>query len=400
MSDTDKKLYGYAKLCSCLAAVILVALLAFQYFRTREHDVTPPTAGTKHAKVVASEEASAVVPPPHSKFIANTQPAATVETVETVEPAEPAEPTVVASSRQDRDGDGVVDEVDECPDSAAFTHKKKYFADTDGDGRGDPAMSTLACGQPTGFVDNSDDMCPRNQRKMVPGTCGCDCDFDDVDINEDRTPDCLEVEGADGIANRAKPGWTPNAEGWNSLKELRAEMTAISSELKRIKGAIRSSRSSSIQSGLPAFETVLTNALTQLNEVGARLYQMQKEQFVRSEDEANRLSAKGFVQSFWKVIVVDQVADAKVKASWTSIVQDLIEINNSISEKRANFDANAETYPERGTGIKRERPQEKARKEIEEAFNRAEKTVKTASKVLMDLDDLKRELKELAKRDS
>ena len=143
-----------------------------------------------------------------------------------------------------------------------------------------------------------------------------------------------------------------------------------------------------------------TNALTQLNEVGARLYQMQKEQFVRSEDEANRLSAKGFVQSFWKVIVVDQVADAKVKASWTSIVQDLIEINNSISEKRANFDANAETYPERGTGIKRERPQEKARKEIEEAFNRAEKTVKTASKVLMDLDDLKRELKELAKRDS
>ena len=145
---------------------------------------------------------------------------------------------------------------------------------------------------------------------------------------------------------------------------------------------------------------MLTNALTQLNEVGARLYQMQKEQFVRSEDEANRLSAKGFVQSFWKVIVVDQVADAKVKASWTSIVQDLIEINNSISEKRANFDANAETYPERGTGIKRERPQEKARKEIEEAFNRAEKTVKTASKVLMDLDDLKRELKELAKRDS
>ena len=89
-----------------------------------------------------------------------------------------------------------------------------------------------------------------------------------------------------------------------------------------------------------------------------------------------------------------------MKASWTSIVQDLIEINNSISEKRANFDANAETYPERGTGIKRERPQEKARKEIEEAFNRAEKTVKTASKVLMDLDDLKRELKELAKRDS
>ena len=84
MSDTDKKLYGYAKLCSCLAAVILVALLAFQYFRTREHDVTPPTAGTKHAKVVASEEASAVVPPPRSKFIANTQPAATVETVETI----------------------------------------------------------------------------------------------------------------------------------------------------------------------------------------------------------------------------------------------------------------------------------------------------------------------------
>ena len=376
MSDTDSELVVYAKRFSWIAAVIIVALLTFQYFRTSKSEGSPVEIVTNSA-----DEADAAMPP--SPVVLTTDPVV-------------AEPV-----RQDRDHDGVFDDEDECPEAPEFTHKHQYFADTDGDGRGDPAESTLACAQPQGFIDNGDDLCPRNARKIVPGTCGCDCDFDDVDINENGTPDCLEVEGADGIVNRAKPGWTPNQEGWDSLKELRGDLDEINRALRSINQRLNTSgQGSSSSAELASFEAKLTPALVQLDELGARLYQLQKLQFTRSKDDANRLSAKGFVKSFWKVIVVDQVPDAAVKATWKSIVQSLIELNGAIAARRAAFDAAAEREPERGSGTKRERPQVRAHREIDAAFDRAEKQIKTSSKVLMDIDDLKRELKALSERDT
>ncbi|MBS1582350.1 MAG: T9SS type A sorting domain-containing protein, partial [Bacteroidetes bacterium] len=48
-----------------------------------------------------------------------------------------------------------------------------WYADADGDGAGDPAVSQLACAQPVGYVANSTDLCPADPNKTAPGACGC-----------------------------------------------------------------------------------------------------------------------------------------------------------------------------------------------------------------------------------
>ncbi|MBS1582659.1 MAG: proprotein convertase P-domain-containing protein, partial [Bacteroidetes bacterium] len=48
-----------------------------------------------------------------------------------------------------------------------------WYADADGDGAGDPAVSQLACAQPVGYVANSTDLCPADPDKTAPGACGC-----------------------------------------------------------------------------------------------------------------------------------------------------------------------------------------------------------------------------------
>ena len=70
----------------------------------------------------------------------------------------------------DLDGDGIPNATDCDPQDAAVGAKQTYYADTDGDGFGDPNDSQESCEQPSGYVlDNTDD-CPTVFGK------GSDCD--------------------------------------------------------------------------------------------------------------------------------------------------------------------------------------------------------------------------------
>jgi hypothetical protein len=86
----------------------------------------------------------------------------------------------------DADGDGVCDALDGCPNDANKTAPgacgcgvadvpTTWYADTDGDGAGDPNSSQAGytCIQPPGYVANSNDQCPNDGNKTAPGVCGC-----------------------------------------------------------------------------------------------------------------------------------------------------------------------------------------------------------------------------------
>ncbi len=65
-----------------------------------------------------------------------------------------------------------------------------YYADTDGDGFGDPGMSQAGytCNVPGGYVANSGDGCPTDGNKQAPGACGCG--VPDTDSDNDGLADC------------------------------------------------------------------------------------------------------------------------------------------------------------------------------------------------------------------
>jgi|GEM_PF-3448745 len=48
-----------------------------------------------------------------------------------------------------------------------------WYADADGDGKGDPTQSTISCTQPAGYVSISGDACPEDPNKIAAGNCGC-----------------------------------------------------------------------------------------------------------------------------------------------------------------------------------------------------------------------------------
>lgn len=82
----------------------------------------------------------------------------------------------VCSDGIDNDCDGAIDET------------ATYYADVDGDGFGDPAVDSLACAVPVGYVANNTDQCPTDAAKTSPGICGCG--VPDTDTDTDGTPDC------------------------------------------------------------------------------------------------------------------------------------------------------------------------------------------------------------------
>jgi lysophospholipase L1-like esterase len=57
--------------------------------------------------------------------------------------------------------------------TVSVTQATTWYADTDGDKKGDPSVSKKACVQPAGFVADNTDLCPADVSKVSPGNCGC-----------------------------------------------------------------------------------------------------------------------------------------------------------------------------------------------------------------------------------
>ncbi|SDS23979.1 hypothetical protein SAMN04488552_2543 [Christiangramia echinicola] len=105
---------------------------------------------------------------------------------------EPNNPANNTSRENDADCDGVPTDED-CDDDNNQVGRASttYYADTDGDGLGDPNDSIVACTQPEGYVDNDSDPCPDDSGN----TCE-ECDFDDpdADCDDDGTLNGVDCE--------------------------------------------------------------------------------------------------------------------------------------------------------------------------------------------------------------
>jgi hypothetical protein len=78
----------------------------------------------------------------------------------------------------DIDGDGVANGADCAPTNPSYHTVATYFRDADGDGYGDPKVSTTTCVPPTGYVKNNLDCNDKNSKSGIcppastPGPCG------------------------------------------------------------------------------------------------------------------------------------------------------------------------------------------------------------------------------------
>ncbi|MBX2973870.1 MAG: T9SS type A sorting domain-containing protein, partial [Flavobacteriales bacterium] len=116
---------------------------------------------------------------------------------------------------QDTDNDGVCNANDGCPNDPAKIAPGvcgcgtpdvpvTYYADSDGDGVGDPLVSQpgYTCNVPPGYVTTTGDGCPTDANKTHPGVCGCGTP--DTDTDEDGTADC--IDGCPNDPDKTAPG--------------------------------------------------------------------------------------------------------------------------------------------------------------------------------------------------
>ena len=110
------------------------------------------------------------------------------------------------SSGVDTDGDGIEDTQDNCP--TVFNPNQNifvYYADTDGDGFGDPAVSLQDCVAPDGYVDNDDDTCPEVSSDDLTDTDGDgQGDLCDEDDDNDGVPDVEDCDPLDADFGRSR----------------------------------------------------------------------------------------------------------------------------------------------------------------------------------------------------
>ena len=59
------------------------------------------------------------------------------------------------------------------PVTVTVTPAITWYADEDGDGKGDPNVTLVSCTQPAGYVAVAGDGCPLDPNKIAPGNCGC-----------------------------------------------------------------------------------------------------------------------------------------------------------------------------------------------------------------------------------
>lgn len=99
-------------------------------------------------------------------------------------------------TNNDHDGDGIANDVDNCPCIPNPSQNITWFADADGDGFGDPSDELIACEQPVGYVANASDDCP-----TTPGRQGDSCDDGDPSTTNDVIgADCICAGTTQGIS--------------------------------------------------------------------------------------------------------------------------------------------------------------------------------------------------------
>jgi len=87
--------------------------------------------------------------------------------------------------------DGIDNDCDGIADGAAAVDAILWYADADGDGYGDPAITALACAQPLGHVDNADD-CDDMSGAVHPGATEV-CNSLDDDCDGDADSDAVDM---------------------------------------------------------------------------------------------------------------------------------------------------------------------------------------------------------------
>jgi hypothetical protein len=95
----------------------------------------------------------------------------------------------------DIDGDGYANDVDCNPTNPLINAPSRWFADLDGDGKGDITSWVDNCTKPSGYVADSSDLCPTDSLKWLPGNCGCGiaetaCDSNSIGI---QGPLCVQT---------------------------------------------------------------------------------------------------------------------------------------------------------------------------------------------------------------
>ena len=408
--DARAKSVTLVAIGSALLSTLVMALGVSAYAGMWKHPVqVMPPIPSGSGGVGAHEE---VAPGNRGSKYAGNKPNTTAPVLETP-PAEstptppPVEPSVapppvapeIDPSMVDRDGDGKVGAEDECPDERTLTKQIEYFADTDADGKGDPNAHVKSCSTKAtpGYVTNGDDQCPTNPKKIAEGECGCPCDFDGVDADEDGQTDCLQPPEGNfekGTQNRDNPNWKPDFKGADGIKALSTGLATIAKGVAEIRRELESSPPSpSPPPTLEAYKSLLTNQLKKLNALGNDLFQLQKVQFDRSKDPQLKGSARGFAQRLWPAVIVKGTTPVpKIATQWQLIVGDLAIITEAIEAKRAKFMGVASGFSDQGTGSNSDRTRGDVERSVDRCFNDAKDALKGTSKVLLNRQKLENEL--------